>query len=82
MFGLIKRTKIMGLLISIVNASNNTKCVSLSNYKCTTELTLRNLYPNEYGQEFQCYPFVVKLNNCVGSYIILLMTYPISICSK
>ena len=72
----------MGLLTSIVNASNNTKCVSLSNYKCTTELTLRNLYPNEYGQEFQCYSFVVKLDKCVESYIILLMTYLISICSK
>ena len=56
--------------------------MSLSNYKSTTESTFRNLHPNEYGQEFQCYPFAVKLDNCVGSYIILLMTYLISICSK
>ena len=32
MFGLIKKI-FMGLLISIVNASNHTKCVSLSNQK-------------------------------------------------
>ena len=29
--------------------------------------TLINLYPNEYSQEFHCYPFAVKLDRCVGS---------------
>ena len=38
----------MGLLISIVNASNHTKWVLLSNQKCMTQPTLINLYPNEY----------------------------------
>ena len=33
MFGLIKKI-FMGLLINIVNASNHTKCLSLSNQKC------------------------------------------------
>ena len=33
MFGLIKKL-FMGLLIKIVNASNHTKCVLLSNQKC------------------------------------------------
>ena len=33
MFGLIKKI-FMGLLISMVNASNHVKCVSLSNQKC------------------------------------------------
>ena len=33
MFGLIKKL-FMGLLIKIVNASNLTKCVLLSNQKC------------------------------------------------
>ena len=29
--------------------------------------TFINLYPNEYSQEFHYYPFVVKLDRCVGS---------------
>ena len=55
------------LLTSTVNASNHTKCVSLSNQKCKTQPTLINLHPNEYSQEFQQYPFAVKLDICVGS---------------
>ena len=27
--------------------------------------TLINLHPNEYSQEFYCYPFVLKLDRCV-----------------
>ena len=42
MFWLIKRM-FMGLLISIVNATSHTKCVSLSNQKCITQPTLINL---------------------------------------
>ena len=42
MRGLIEKTFI-GLLISIVNISNHTKCVSLSNHKFTTQPTLINL---------------------------------------
>ena len=57
----------MGLLISIVNASNHTKCVSLSNQKCMTQPNLINLHPNGYSQEFHYYPFAVKLDRCVGS---------------
>ena len=37
----------MELLISIVNASNHTMYVSLSNQKCMTQPTLINLHPNE-----------------------------------
>ena len=58
----------MGLLISKVNASNHTKCVSLSNQKCMTQPTFINLHPNEYNQEFHYYPFPVKVDRCVGSY--------------
>ena len=29
--------------------------------------TLINLHLNEYSQEFQYYPFAVKLDSCVGS---------------
>ena len=39
----------MELLISIVNTSNHTKCVSLSNQKCVTQLTVINLRPNDYS---------------------------------
>ena len=66
MFGIIKKIFIV-LLTSIVNASNHTKCVSLSNQKCMTQLTLINLRPNEYSQEFHYYPFAVKLDRCVES---------------
>ena len=30
------------------------------------QLTLINLDPNEYSQEFWYYPFAVKLDRCVG----------------
>ena len=51
MFGLIKKIFI-GLLTGLVNGSNHTKCVSLSNQKCMIQSTLINLHPNEYSQEF------------------------------
>ena len=57
----------IGLLISIVNASNHIKCVLLSNQKCITQPTLIILPPNEYTQEFHYYPFTVKSKRCVGS---------------
>ena len=66
MYRLIQKI-FMGLLISIINAYNHTKCVSLSNQKCMIQPTLINLHPNEYSQEFHYYPFTVKLDKCVGS---------------
>ena len=51
MFGLIKKIFI-GLLSRIVNASNHTKCVSLSNQKRVILPTLINLHLNEYSQKF------------------------------
>ena len=42
----------IGLLSGLVNISNHTKCVSLSNKKC---------------QECYYYPFAVKLHNCIES---------------
>ena len=65
-FRLIKKI-FMGLLISILNASNHTKCVSLNRQKCEIQPTLINLHPNEYNQELHYYPFAVKLDRCVGS---------------
>ena len=56
----------IGLLTGLVNASNHTKCASLSNQKCMTQPTLINFHPNEYSQELYCYPFAVKLDRCIG----------------
>ena len=66
MFGLIKKV-FLGLLISIVNACNHTKCVSLSIEKCEIQPTPINLNSNEYSQELHYYPFAVKLDRCFGS---------------
>ena len=66
MLGIIFKMFIV-LLASIVNASINTKCVSLTNQKCEIQSTLINLRPNECNQEFHNYPFAIKLDRCVGS---------------
>ena len=66
MFGLIKELFI-GLLTELVIWSNHTKCVSLSNQKYMSQLTLISLHPNEYSKEFDYYLFRVKLDRCVGS---------------
>ena len=67
MFELIKKFFI-GLLGSIVSASNHTKYVSLSNRKCMIQPTAWfDLHPNEYIQELHYCPFVVKFDRCVGS---------------
>ena len=66
MFGLIKKIFI-GLSTGLANESNHAKCVSLSNQKCMIQPTLINLHPNEYSQEFHCYPVAVKLDKCVVS---------------
>ena len=66
MFRLLKKMFIV-LLRNIVNGSNHTKCVPLSNQKCMTQPTLINLHPNEYSQEFLYYPIAVKLDRSVGS---------------
>ena len=66
MLGIIKKMFIV-LLTSIINASNHTKCVSLSNQKCKIQPTCINLHPNEYNQEFKYDPFAVKVDRCDGS---------------
>ena len=66
MFGLIKNI-FMGLLINVVDASNHTKWVSISNQKCEIQPTFINLHPNEYSQKFHYYQFTIKLDKCVGS---------------
>ena len=66
MFRLIKEI-FVGLLTDLVNGCNRTKCVSLSNQKCMTQPTLVNSHSKECSQEFQYYPFSVKLDQCVGS---------------
>ena len=60
-FGLIKKMSIV-ILTGTVNASNHTKCISLSNQTYMTQPTLINLHPKEYSQQFPYYPFGVKLD--------------------
>ena len=57
----------IGLLTSIVSASNYTKCVLLSNHKCMIQPTLIYLHPNEYSQQLHYHPFSVDLDRCVRS---------------
>ena len=66
MFEFIKKIFIR-LLTGLANASSHTKCVSLTNQKCTNQPTIINLHPNEYIQEFHYYPFAVNLGRCAGS---------------
>ena len=66
MFEPIKKI-LIGLLTSIVNASNHTICVSFSNQKYTTQPTLINLHPNEYTQGLCYYLFAVYLDGCIGN---------------
>ena len=42
----------IGLLTTIVNASNHTKCISLNNQECMTQSALINLHPNEYPEGY------------------------------
>ena len=55
------------LLSGLVNESNHTTCILISNQKHMTQPTLINLHRNAYSQEFHYYPFVVKLDRCIGS---------------
>ena len=66
MLELIKNL-LIGLLTGLVNGSNRTKCISLSNQKCMIQPTLINLHPNEYNKKFHYYPFAVKCDRRVGS---------------
>ena len=74
--------KSIGLLVGLVNGSNHTKCVSLSNQEHMIQSTLINLYPNEYNQEFQCFPFLVELDRCLGSWNTLNDFANKNMCSK
>ena len=55
------------LLSNIVNRSNHTKCMSLSNQICMIQPTFINLHTNEYSQGFHYYLFAVKLDRCIGN---------------
>ena len=49
MLGLLKE-KFVEFLTGLVNGSNYTKCVLLSNQKCMIQPILISLHPNEYSQ--------------------------------
>ena len=46
MLRIVKKKIFVILLTSIVNASNHTKCVYLSNKKCEIQPAFINLHPN------------------------------------
>ena len=58
----------VGLLTSIVNASNHAKCVSLNNQQCMTQPTLINLHPNQYSQGLHYYLFLANSDRFVGTW--------------
>ena len=55
------------LLTRVVNVSNHTKHISLSNQQCKTQPTLPNLHHNEYSQWLRYYSFAFHLDRCAGS---------------
>ena len=60
----------ISLLSNLVNTSNHTKRVPLSNQKCEIQPILFNLHLNEWIQSrvsLSHYPFSIKLDRCVGS---------------
>ena len=66
MFVLIRKMFVI-LLTSIVNVSNNAKCIFLSNQQCKTQHNPINLHPNDYSQGLRYYPFTVNLDRYAGS---------------
>ena len=58
--GSLIKEMFIGLVAGLVNESNHTKRVSLSNLKCMIQPTLINLHANECRDEFHCYPFLIK----------------------
>ena len=64
MFWLIKKMFIV-LLTGLVNGSNHTKCVSLSNQKCKTQPTLINYILINTVKNYIAIHF--RLDRCVGS---------------
>ena len=65
------------LSTSIPSGCYYKSCMSLSNHKCMTQLTLINLRPNEYRQELHYYLFAINLDRCAGSSYI-----PDDLCNK
>ena len=72
MFGLIKKVFIV-LLIGLTDASNHTKCISLSNQKYMIQPTLINLHPNEYSQEFHTIHFRLNQMDVLEVVIVLMI---------
>ena len=66
MFGLVKKMFI-GLLTGVISATNHTKCVLLSNQKCTIQSSIITLHPKEYTQGLHSCSSAVNLDKCVGS---------------
>ena len=55
------------LLTSIVDAYNNTMCISLSNQQCKAQPTFINVHSNELTKGLRYCTFAVNFYRCVGS---------------
>ena len=62
------KKKVIRLLTCLVNESNHTKYVFLTNQKCTVQRTIIVLHSNKYTQWLHYYTFAVNLDICVGSF--------------
>ena len=74
MFWLVKQV-VIGLFCFgdfYVNAPGHTKCISLNNQQCRTQLIV-NLHPNDYIEGLHYYPSVVNIH--AWEDVILLMIY-------
>ena len=68
---LIKQ-RFIGLLVSIVNASNHANCIFSNNKQCMTQSTLINVNPNGYHQGLRCCPFAINLHKFIPSFNALI----------
>ena len=71
-----KKKMFIGLLTSIVTASNHTKCILSSSQKCMTQPTLTDLHPNEYSRGYiTIHLRLIQID--MSELVKLLMTYSI-----
>ena len=74
MFGLIKKI-LIGLLTVLINGSNHTKRVQLTNQKCMIQPTLINLHPNKRNQDLASIHLQLDQINVLEVAILRVMVY-------
>ena len=74
MFGLIKKI-LIGLLTVLINGSNHTKRVQLTNQKCMIQPALINLHPNKHNQDFASIHLQLNQINVLEVAILRVLAY-------